>query len=211
MAIEIYNIFKVTLAILVSLGGGGLIILALSNWLGKIWANRIMVKDRAEYAQELERLRAQLLRENEKELSNIRNELDIYKEKHLKGHIVKIETYRLGADILAEILGDLDVMNITGNLPLDPQKVLDPQILQRLSQLGRASLKLYGYLAISAPQKVMDANDELRDYLDSILYGGEKYEPAKVYQLALKLANEIRKDIGIDESPLEYKGKRYQV
>ena len=158
-----------------------------------------------------DRLIVDLQNKNKQELDKLKNELDIYKEKVLKGHIDKIETYRLGADILAETLADLDVMNITGNLPMKPEQFLDPQVLARLRERGCASLKLYGYLAMYAPQSVMDANEELRDYLDSILYSGIKYEPPKVYQLALKLVNEIRKDVGIDKTPLKYKGTRYKT
>lgn len=152
-----------------------------------------------------------LQNKNEQELNKLKSELDIYKEKVLKGHIDKIETYRLGADILAETLADLDIMNNTGNLPMKREQLLDPKVQADLRQRGRASLKLYGYLAMYAPQSVMDANEELRDYLDSILFSGIKYEPPKVYQLALKLVNEIRKDVGIDKTPLKYKGTRYKI
>lgn len=37
-----------------SLGGGGAIVIALSSWLGRVWAGRILEQDRAKYQQALE-------------------------------------------------------------------------------------------------------------------------------------------------------------
>jgi hypothetical protein len=45
-------------AVVVSLGGGGAIVLAMSTWLGKVWANRILAQDRARYSKEIEGLKA---------------------------------------------------------------------------------------------------------------------------------------------------------
>jgi hypothetical protein len=49
--------FEVAQAVLLSIGGGSLIILALSSWLGKIWASRILETDRNKYALEMESIR----------------------------------------------------------------------------------------------------------------------------------------------------------
>lgn len=39
------EIFQITFAIIASIGSGGAIVFALSSWLGKIWAQRIINKD----------------------------------------------------------------------------------------------------------------------------------------------------------------------
>ena len=39
---------------------GSLIVAALSSWLGKVWADRLMQRDRAKYSEELEKLRSSL-------------------------------------------------------------------------------------------------------------------------------------------------------
>jgi hypothetical protein len=49
--------FEVAQAVLLSLGGGSLIIIGFSTWLGKVWANRILEKDRNNYAQEMESIK----------------------------------------------------------------------------------------------------------------------------------------------------------
>ena len=45
------------------------------------------------------------------------------------------------------------------------------------------------------------------DHLLKILNGSEGYEWKKVRELAINLLNEIRKDIGIDKNPIEYRGE----
>lgn len=40
--------FKIVTAMLTSVGGASIIILGLSSWLGKVWANRILEKEKAE-------------------------------------------------------------------------------------------------------------------------------------------------------------------
>lgn len=42
--------FKIVTAMLTSVGGAGVIMLALSSWLGKIWAARILEKEKSELA-----------------------------------------------------------------------------------------------------------------------------------------------------------------
>jgi hypothetical protein len=56
----IADAWRVALAVLASLGGGSLIVAALSSWLGKVWADRLMQRDRAKYSEELEKLRSSL-------------------------------------------------------------------------------------------------------------------------------------------------------
>lgn len=60
------DIFNVAAAILTSVGGSAIIIMALSSWLGKVWANRILEKDKLKYTSELEKIKAKLQNENEK-------------------------------------------------------------------------------------------------------------------------------------------------
>jgi hypothetical protein len=56
--------WNVAEAVLVSLGGGGAIVVMLSSWLGKVWAERLMQKDRAKFATEIERLKSDLERQH---------------------------------------------------------------------------------------------------------------------------------------------------
>jgi len=47
-------------AILTSLGGGSLIVLSISSWLGKVWAERVLAGEKHKFTSELEQIRAEL-------------------------------------------------------------------------------------------------------------------------------------------------------
>src|SRR2546429_226086 len=56
---------KIAGAALASIGSASAIVWALSSWLGKVWASRILEQDRVKYAREIEQLKAEYGRENE--------------------------------------------------------------------------------------------------------------------------------------------------
>ncbi len=102
------EVLAVGTVVLGSLGGGGVIILGLSGYLGKLWADRLMETERSRHQQRLEELRAGLQATNEKALAEMRTDLEIYRDRHLKTHRDKVEVYRMGADIIATILANFD-------------------------------------------------------------------------------------------------------
>jgi len=57
---KILEVFSIAGATLGSVGGAALIIVALSTWLGKVWASRILEKDRLKYESELEQIKNRL-------------------------------------------------------------------------------------------------------------------------------------------------------
>lgn len=61
------DIFKLAIAIITSVGGAALIMMALSSWLGKVWANRILEKDKLKYTSVLEKLKTDLQNESQKQ------------------------------------------------------------------------------------------------------------------------------------------------
>lgn len=74
------EVIQTALAILGSIGVGGAIIAALSSWLGKVWAERLMAKETAKYREELERLTKQLERKNYVSKVRFDAEFAIYRE-----------------------------------------------------------------------------------------------------------------------------------
>ncbi len=66
--------------VLVSIASGGTIVMAMSSWLGKVWANRIMEKETAEYKERLERLCKELERKNHVSKVRFDAEFAIYRE-----------------------------------------------------------------------------------------------------------------------------------
>lgn len=204
----IQEMFNLALTILGSIGAAGVIVFALSNWLGKVWANRLMDNERHKHQIELAKITTDFEKENQKVLADIKHQqeqsielvkldLNIFKEKHLKGFNDKIQIYRLMIDIIAEVLGDFDSFTTTGK-PF-------PQV--RFDALNRARIRMYGYIGMIAPQSVMDAQDQLIDYLLQVAHGRKSYEWLTVREYGLVLINEVRKDIGIDITPITYNGK----
>jgi hypothetical protein len=193
---SVSDIANIALSILGALGIGGGIVFGLSSFLGKVWADRLMAKESHTHNKELENLRSELENKNQHYIEGLKSDLNIYQEKHLRGFNDKIQTYRLMTDIIAEMLGDYDKVVLTNQrVPLD-----------RLDATNRARIRVYGYLGMMAPQSVMDAQDQLFDYLILVAGGKHRYDWARARGLALTLLNEIRKDIGIDVTPIAYNG-----
>lgn len=202
------DIANLALIIIGSIGSAGAFILWLSDRLAKIWTERLLENERQKHKIELAKITTDFERENQKVLADIkhqqeqsiefvRNDLTIFKEKHLKGFNDKFQVYRLMIDIIAEVLGDFDSFTTTGR----------PFPQERFDALNRARIRMYGYIGMIAPQAVMDAQDQLIDYLLQVAHGRKVYEWLTVREYGLVLINEIRKDIGIDINPISYNGQ----
>jgi hypothetical protein len=196
---KLSDILAISASVLVSLGGGALIVFALSSWLGKVWANRIMADDQAAHARSLEQLRSKLEAERALDLEQLKRQLDVSATTHLRELQDKLAIYRLATDLISEILADFDRMR--------NERVLPPDAKSRSDAFNRGRMKAYGYMAMLAPQPVMEAYDALIDYCMMVMGGTAVYDWKQMRALILKLLNEVRKDVGIDKSPIEYHGK----
>ncbi len=177
-------VFKVITASIASVGAGGAIVFALSTWIGKVWASRILESERHKLGEELEKTK---------------RELDVIKETTLRFQNDKILTYRAVIDVVSRILSSFDAYQC-GRLSPEEKE-------QRFDEFNEQRIRVYGYLAMLAPQAVMDAQDKLMDYLIKIAEGPEKYDWKKVRDLAIAMLNETRVDIGIDKTPISYNGE----
>jgi hypothetical protein len=70
--------FQLGTAIIASLGGGGAIVFGLSNYLGKLWADRVLEQERHKYAQLLQTAKSEL----DKAMNRYQVELDSLKLIH---------------------------------------------------------------------------------------------------------------------------------
>lgn len=177
------TVFKVVTASLASVGAGGTIVFALSSWLGKVWANRMIAAQTHELATSLEKTK---------------RELDLIKETTLRFQNDKILTYRAIIDVVSRMLSSFDANEMGRLAPHEANK--------RFDEFNEQRIRVYGYLAMLAPQSVMDAQDKLMDRLLEISHGSAEYVWEDIRGLALNMLNEVRKDIGIDSSPILYNG-----
>ncbi|MGF6287016.1 hypothetical protein [Pseudomonas silensiensis] len=178
------EVLKLFGAAIFSLGGGGVVVFALSSWLGKIWAGRILAEDTHQLSTRLE---------------ETKRDLDVLKEKTLRFQNDKILAYREITEIIAKLLAIMDAENgrIVG---WDTDK-------GPVHEFNEQRLKLYGYLAMLAPQAVMDAQDDLVDHLLLTASGDVDYKWSEVREKVLFLLNAVREDIGLAAGSIVYKGK----
>jgi hypothetical protein len=73
-------IVEIAGSIIVALGGGGAIVFGLSSWLGKVWADRLMQKEKATHDRELEDFKVQALRKLEEQKAHFQEKIALYKE-----------------------------------------------------------------------------------------------------------------------------------
>lgn len=87
---ELKDILELSVVTLGSLGSGAAIVFGFSSWLGKVWANRLMIQEKAEYAQELESLRSRLTQDTES-----------YKIKLKKSEFIFQKEYEAASELVA--------------------------------------------------------------------------------------------------------------
>jgi hypothetical protein len=78
--VNIHDLAATVASVIVAVGGGGAIVAGLSNWLGKVWAERFMEKEKARYQLELESIKASLDRDSDRAAQTLREKLSLYKE-----------------------------------------------------------------------------------------------------------------------------------
>ncbi|MDD2781028.1 hypothetical protein [Sulfuricurvum sp.] len=168
--------FEIAQAVLLSLGGGSVIVFALSNFLGKVWADRILRNQKIEH---------------DRELSEFKSHLESMAQKNSFNYQQKLELYKVITIPLVEIS-----VLIKNGLSTEHIKEFDRQRLHLIAQL-----------ALFAPQNVFDAFNEMIDYIyDSLENDDYSFSIFRVK--ALNFLSEIRKDIGIYNDSLSYKGHR---
>lgn len=92
MSDRISEIFSVAGAALLSVGGAGAVLVALSSWLGKVWASRILEREKAELSKSIEVIKADLTWSIEREKAA----MAAFHEEH-KAEIQELSSQRLDA------------------------------------------------------------------------------------------------------------------
>ncbi|WP_231139262.1 hypothetical protein [Pseudomonas fluorescens] len=170
-------------AAVTSVGTAGILFAGLSSWLGKIWANRILENEKHRLATALEATK---------------RDLDVIKETTLRFQNDKILIYRTVIETVARLLAALD--------PHESGRLATAEAGARYDEFNEQRIRVYGYLAILAPQSFMDAQDDLIDRLLKITNGKAEYEWVKIREKALVMLNVVRADIGINDTPIAYRG-----
>ena len=193
------EVWKTAGAILTALGGAGAIVIAFSSYLGKLWAEKLMAKDKAKYETELATLRNHLESEAAKNLTRLQHELDVYKETHMKGLSDKLSTYRLAIDSIAEVVVSITLESRTGAVGGEA-----------FASYQRQRLKAFGYISMLASQEVLDSFATLTDYLEDVARGKFRYDQIELRKRTFQWVNAIRKDVGINSTEVQL-GQDYSL
>lgn len=174
------------------------LLLVMIKFLGDISKERIAREEKARFDEQLENFKIQVQHDSQERLKQLQCDIDLVKERQQRGFSDKLEIYRLVTNIISDALADIDLASRNpANIPPDAY-----------DRFNRSRLKAYGYLAMLAPQPVIDGFDNLVDHIFEIIEGRCKHDWAEIRRRALVLIAAIRADIGIDISPIHYKGNR---
>jgi hypothetical protein len=188
------DVFRLIGASLFSVFSAGALVIGLASWLGKLWAERILRNETHKLQEQLAQTQSSL----NNSLERSKRELDFLKESRSNIHNDKIAIYRKIIDMVAKLLANLDLHHAGRLQPTEGEHQYD--------QFNEQRMQVYGYLAMFAPQTVIDAQDRLIDHLILISNGHKAYIWSEVRELALSFINEVRQDVGIDKSAVQYKG-----
>lgn len=159
---------------MVSIGGGGIVVFALSSWLGKVWAGRILSKEANALSLKL---------------AEAQSALDLVKQAHLRFQDDKVQAYREIIEVIGKLLATMDAEGgWIMQWDTSTGAIYEFNVQRR---------KLYGYLVMVAPQSVIDAQDELVDLLLRTSSGEIRNQETEIREKLLSLLNAIREDIGL--------------
>ena len=88
------------------LGGAAAVVGALSAWIGKLWADRILSREGREHQNRLKELESSLRHQVDAQLAQVNFELGTLKEKTLKAHADKLVCYGFAIDGVAKLLAE---------------------------------------------------------------------------------------------------------
>ena len=171
--------FEIAQAILLSVGSASVIVFGLSNWLGKVWANRMMQNERAKIESDLAELKSKLQKEAEHGNHLLMQKISLYKE-------------------VAEPIIDLIVK----------AQHQGPPTQDDLQKFDKDRLSTTALLAMFAPTGVFNEYNNMIDYIYDAVEGKQTWGFDIFRDKALVFLTEVRRDIGLYDDGIGYSGTR---
>lgn len=139
-----------------------------------------------------ERILQQERLKNDIKLSEFKNRMESLEKKSSLNYQQKIELYKVISEPLADLIALIDASGLT---------------LEHLHEFNRQRLNITAKLALFASQEVFDSFNNLLDYIYDSLESNS-YTFGEFREQALNLLSAMRKDIGIYQDSVTYKGSR---
>jgi len=176
---------ELTLDLIAKIGGISTVIGGLSAFLANIWAGRIVRKEQEKI---------------DTFLAKNQSDLDELKSKKLRHHEDRLTCYGAAVDLIAQLVADIDELAIG--------RTTGANFMDLYLRFNRERHQAYGHMALVAPQSVMDAYDELVEYVLHAADGSLNYQHSEIRALAILWINTVRCDLGINPDPVAYRGSR---
>ena len=167
-----------------SLGGATVVLVALSAWLGKVWAARILQKEISKHSENIAKLQV---------------ELDSLKQKDITRHNDKLATYRTAINLICELLSEFQ------SVALEKKSSISSEVEENFS-INRNII--YGNISLVSSQNVMNKYNDIIDYFIPIIYEGKPLLWEDMRGKVDILLNEMRTDLGITDGTVIYQGVR---
>ncbi|MDD4296364.1 MAG: hypothetical protein PHC69_05330 [Ruminiclostridium sp.] len=116
------EIFKVAGAIIASIGGAGAVLFGLSSWLGKVWANRILEKEKRVHTEQLEKYKSELSKQIEFARSENEKRVFISRVQFEKEFQIYLEIWEALFDLY---LTTYNLFPVIDHIPSDEEKKLE--------------------------------------------------------------------------------------
>lgn len=181
---QLFDILSISGSILASIGGGAAIVFAFSNWLGKVWANRLMEKEKAKYSKELEKEKNEHIRELESLKNLFLKDTESYKIKLKKSEFLFEKEFEAASKLVALHRSFLPDINFPH---MDREDVLEHYVFS--SEEIEKKLKRY----LSHHGAVLGENVEKKISECLSIAAWNKFETNKDYEVSTKGKNEAEK------------------
>lgn len=204
---EIYASLRVLFPEISVLLGAGAI--ALTRWFAKVAAENAVEAVRNENKKQLLALKSSY----DAELETLKSQLEILKNISAKGLDEKLQLYKSIGALIAEALADIQFLSWEYDTLSEEGK---QAFWQRRYRLEVARVQAYGNLALIAPQAVMELYEELESKINQftrVRLSGQMTAEIfmqqwnEVRECGVRFLNEVRKDLGLNATPIHWTGK----
>ncbi|MFT7006761.1 MAG: hypothetical protein ACJAXJ_001269 [Colwellia sp.] len=175
---EFKDVLELSGVILGTLGGGAVIVFGFSSWLGKVWAYRLMEKEKADHARELESFRSKLMLDTESHKVKLKkSEFIFQKEYEAASEFVSLKRSFLPTyshpnmewyDVCDKIAQDFHkIESAVGSFISNHGAVLNKEVKDLLSySIGIAGENKFDITRQEVPRTANDAADKLFENLE---------------------------------------------
>ena len=199
------DLTKIVVSILAALGGGAAIIAGFSSWLGKIWAARLMEKEKARHQKDLEEFKTEAMRYLEKEKAQYQEKLEALRGKLSRENDLTGQTLREKISLYKTVIPPIVDLVLQDKIaPAD----VTPELMK---EFEKKRLETTALLGMFAPVPVFEAYNVMIDYMFDCFEGKRVFAFPEFRSRAFAMLSQIRRDVGIVGDEQFTGGREYDL